>query len=195
VVDVAFVSTNAGKFREARAILRPYGVRVRWVRRSLVEPQSADLAEVARAKAAAVRDVRGYVLVEDSGLFVRSLHGFPGVYSAHFLELWGFPMLLELLRRRSRAAAFRSVAVLRRGRTVRTFVGEVEGTIARSPSGDHGFGYDPIFIPEGYHQTFAELPPTIKNALSHRARAMSKVGLFLRTRETPLARRHRARGR
>jgi len=195
VVDVAFVSTNPGKFREAREALRPYGVRLRWARRTLTEPQSDDLAEVARAKAAAVRGFRGYVLVEDSGLFVPSLHGFPGVYSAHFLRIWGFPPLLELLRHRPRAAVFRCVAVLRRGRTSRTFVGEVEGSIARRPSGRHGFGYDPVFVPRGYPTTFAELSLSTKNAISHRARAMAKVGEFLRREARRRPRRSAARRR
>jgi len=194
MVDVAFVSTSEGKFREARELLRPYGVRLRWVRRSLVEPQADDLAEVARAKAGAVRGVRGYVLVEDSGLFVPSLGGFPGVYSAHFLRIWGFPPLLELLRHRPRRAVFRCVAALRRGRSVRTFVGEVEGSIARKASGEHGFGYDPVFVPRGYRSTFAELPASVKNSLSHRGRAMGQVGEYLRHRSSPRGRsRSRAR--
>ena len=194
MVDVAFVTTNAGKFREARALLRPYGVRLRWVRRSLTEPQAEDLREVARAKAADAGGRGGYVLVEDSGLFVRSLHDFPGVYSAHFLKIWGFGPMLELLRHRPRAAAFRCVAALRRGRSVVTFVGEVEGTIARRPAGRHGFGYDPVFVPRGYRQTFAQLPPSKKNALSHRARALTQVGEYLAAR-TPGRRTRRRRPR
>ncbi|EQD45229.1 Ham1-like protein, partial [mine drainage metagenome] len=78
---ITFVSRNPGKAREVAAVLAPFGLGVRWRRRDLVEPQAATLAEVVRAKLAAVRDVPGYVLVEDSGLFVPSLHGFPGVYS------------------------------------------------------------------------------------------------------------------
>lgn len=184
MVDVAFVTSNRGKFREAREILRPYGVRLKWVRRSLPELQADDLEEVARSKALSVRGHGGYVLVEDAGLFVPSLQGFPGVYSAHFLRIWGFPPLLELLRRRRRAAFFRCVAVLRRGRTTRAFVGEVQGSIARSPAGRHGFGFDPIFVPAGYRTTFAELPGSVKNALSHRSRAMVQVGEYLRSRSS-----------
>jgi len=182
VVEVAFVTTNPGKFREAQAILRPYGVRLRWLRQTLLEPQSDDLAAVARWKAASVRGVRGYVLVEDSGLFVRSLHDFPGVYSAHVLRIWGFPPLLELLRRRSRAAVFRSAAALRHGRTIRVFTGEVAGRVARSASGRHGFGYDPIFVPRGFRTTFGDLPAGVKNSLSHRSRSMAQVGAYLAAR-------------
>jgi len=197
VVDVTFVSSNPGKAREVRAVLAPYGVRVRWRRAVLPELQADDLADVARAKAAAVRGVRGLVLVEDSGLFVRSLHGFPGVYSAHFLKLWGFGPMLELLRRRPRDASFRCVAVLRDGDELRSFVGEVPGTIARRPSGTNGFGYDPIFVPRGYRATFGVLSPEVKNRLSHRARAMRRVGGFLRARGSGDARRAtpRRRGR
>ncbi len=179
VLDLAFVSTNPGKFREVRAILRPYGVRVRWVRQELPEIQADDLEEVARHKARAVRRVRGPVIVEDSGLFVRSLAGFPGVYSAHFLRIWGFAPILELLRSRRREASFRSVVVLRKGGTLRAFEGDVRGTIAARAAGTGGFGYDPIFVPRGYRTTFAELPAATKNALSHRGRAMRKLGRFL----------------
>jgi XTP/dITP diphosphohydrolase len=189
VVAVAFVTSNRGKFREARALLAPYGVRLSWVRRTLPELQSDDLAEVARSKSAAIRGRRGWVLVEDSGLFVASLHGFPGVYSAHFLRLWGFPPILELLRKRPREAAFRCVAVLRHGTDRRTFAGEVRGSIARRPAGRHGFGYDPIFVPTGYRRTFAELPARTKNSLSHRGRALRQVGAFLARRSRGKRRR------
>ena len=195
MVDVTFVSSNAGKAREVRAVLAPYGVRVRWRRAVLPELQVDDLAEVARAKALAVRGVRGLVLVEDSGLFVRSLNGFPGVYSAHFLELWGFGPMLELLRRRPREAAFRCEAVLRDGDELRSFRGEVPGTIARRPAGTNGFGYDPIFVPRGYRTTFGVLSPEVKNLLSHRARAMRRVGAYLRAREQGEARRPASRRR
>lgn len=192
---VTFVSTNAGKAREVRSLLRPYGIRVRWLRRSLPEPQAEDLLTVARAKAASVRGVRGWVLVEDSGLFLPALGGFPGVYSAHFLKIWGFPPILELLRRRRRDAVFRSVAVLRRGRKSIAFVGEVPGTIARAPAGSHGFGYDPIFVPRGYRRTFAELGEAVKDERSHRARSVEQVGRFLSTGPSPRSPMRRARSR
>ncbi|MGA7650269.1 MAG: non-canonical purine NTP pyrophosphatase, partial [Thermoplasmata archaeon] len=124
----------------------------------------------------------GYVLVEDSGLFIPSLRGFPGVYSAHFLKTWKFGPLLELLRLRDRRAYFRTVAGLQRGRRKWTFVGEVQGRIAERPRGRQGFGYDPIFIPEGGFRTFGEIPPAEKNELSHRALAIRQVGELLRSR-------------
>jgi XTP/dITP diphosphohydrolase len=182
VTDVTFVSTNPGKFREVQKLLLPCGVRTRWRRRSLPEPQAETLEEVVISKLAAVRDLPGYVLVEDSGLFIPSLRGFPGVYSAHFLKTWKFGPLLELLRQRDRRAYFRTVAGLQRGRQRWTFVGEVKGRIAERARGRQGFGYDPIFIPEGGFRTFGEIPPAEKNELSHRALAIRQVGALLRSR-------------
>ena len=189
MTDVTFVSTNPGKFREVRDVLRPYGVRVRWKRRELPEPQADDLGRVVAAKLDAVRDLRGYVLVEDSGLFIPSLHGFPGVYSAHFLRIWKFGPILELLAGRRRAAYFEAVAGLTRGNRRWTFVGRVTGAVARRPAGTGGFGYDPIFVPNGWTRTFAEGTAEEKNAISHRARAVRQVGELLARR----ASRERAR--
>ena len=179
MVDLTFVSTNSGKQREVRALLAPYGVRVLSRRRALPEPQASDLESVVRAKLAAVADVPGYVLVEDSGLFIPSLEGFPGVYSAHFLDIWGFDPIFELLRRRDRRAYFRTVAGLRRGSREWLFSGEVHGRIARRATGKHGFGFDPIFIASGGRRTFAELTSSDKNRISHRSAAVRKVGDFL----------------
>jgi len=179
VVALTFVTTNAGKYREVRELLRPYGVRVRWKRRSLPEPQTPKLETVVRSKLAAVRDLAGYVLVEDSGLFIPSLQGFPGVYSAHFYDLWRFGPLLELLRTRNRTASFRAVAGVRRGRRIWLFPGEVRGRIAARPAGAHGFGYDPIFIPDGRTRTFGQMSSAEKNQLSHRSQALHAVGRML----------------
>lgn len=190
MVDVEFVSSNPGKVREVRRLLAPYGIRVRWLRRRLPEPQAPTLEAVARSKLNAVADRPGWVLVEDSGLFIPSLGGFPGVYSAHILEIWGFGPILELLRRRGRTAEFRTVAALSRDRTSRLFSGVLRGSIAHRAAGRHGFGYDPIFRPARSRSTLAELPLEAKNVLSHRARAMRKVGAFLAHLEgRPSARR------
>jgi XTP/dITP diphosphohydrolase len=188
VTDVTFVSTNPGKFREVREVLAPFGVHVRWERRELPEPQADRLEDVLAAKLAAVADLPGYVLVEDSGLFIPSLRGFPGVYSAHILRIWKFDPILELLRHRPRGAYYRAIAGLRRGRQRWTFAGEVRGTIARRPAGTGGFGYDPIFVPRGWERTFAQATAVEKNAISHRARAIRQVGEHLAAR-TPSRRR------
>jgi XTP/dITP diphosphohydrolase len=179
---VTFVSRNVGKVPEVRAVLGAHGVRVAWKRRVFVEPQAERLEDVVAEKLRAVRGLRGYVLVEDSGLFIPSLNGFPGVYSSHFLDVWGFGPILELLQHRPREAYFRAVAGLRLGRQQWTFAGEVHGSIAPRAAGKNGFGYDPIFIPDGWDRTFAQVPAEQKDAISHRARAMDQVGAFLERR-------------
>lgn len=176
---VTFVSTNPGKLREVRAVLRTYGITVDWRRASLPEPQADRLEPVVRSKLQAVTPVSGAVLVEDSGLFIPSLGGFPGVYSAHFLRIWGFDPIFELLRHRARDAYFRSVIGLRTGPRTRLFAGEVHGSIARAARGTHGFGYDPIFVPEGWRRTFGEAEADEKNAISHRGRALHRLGAAL----------------
>lgn len=173
------MTTNPGKLREIRTLLTPFGARIRPVRRTLPEPQADSLEEVARSKLAAVRDLPGWVLVEDSGLFIPSLGGFPGVYSAHIYRIWGLDPILELLRRRDRRAVFRTVAGLRRGNRTWLLAGACTGTIARSVRGTNGFGFDPIFIPSGSRMTFAEMESGQKDEVSHRARAMRRVGRIL----------------
>lgn len=178
-MEVRFVTSNPGKFSEVRELLRPAGAKVHWSRQTLPEPQADTLDEVVRAKLRAVRPYRGFTLVEDSGLFLDGLAGFPGVYSAYIYRIWKFAPILELLRKRSRRATFRTVAGVRQGRKTWIFPGESRGWIAPRPRGTHGFGFDPIFIPDGEHRTYAELTPDEKNRVSHRSRAMRKVSEFL----------------
>ena len=178
-MEVRFVTSNPGKFTEVRELLRPAGARVRWSRKVLPEPQADTLQEVVRAKLGAVSSHRGFTLVEDSGLFLEGLAGFPGVYSAYIYRIWRFAPILELLRKRSRRATFRTVAGLTRGREEWLFEGTCQGHIAPRPRGSQGFGFDPIFVPDGARRTYAELTAEEKNGVSHRARAMRKVSDFL----------------
>lgn len=186
---VTFVSTNPGKVREVREILEPYGLSVRWERRELHEPQADRVEEVVRVKLDAVHDVAGPVMVEDSGLFIPALGGFPGVYSAHILRIWKFEPILDLMRTRPRAAYYRSVVGVRRGGRRWVFSGEVAGSIARRPAGTGGFGYDPIFVPSGWRRTFAQGSEQEKNAISHRGRAVRQVGEAFGTPPPRAARR------
>ncbi len=136
------------------------------------------------------------VLADDSGLEVDALGGAPGVRSARFaaadLEVAGNApdaannaKLLELLAAHGehRSARFRCVVAftrLRPGFPTQIFEGVCEGRIAASPRGEHGFGYDPLFIPEGRQESFAELGEDVKNQISHRARALARLRESLR---------------
>jgi XTP/dITP diphosphohydrolase len=178
-MDVRFVSSNRDKFREVAEVLRPLGFSVRWIRRVLPEPQADRLEPVVRSKLAALpRDGRTY-LVEDSGLFLEGLGGFPGVYSAYVYRTIGLEGILRLLKGRPRGATFRTVAGVRQGGSLWWVAGTSTGRVAPEVRGKGGFGYDPIFVPSGERRTFAELPLAEKNRQSHRGRAMRRVGARL----------------
>ncbi len=128
-------------------------------------------------------------LSEDTGLEVDELDGEPGVYSARYAGLQrsdadNVNKLLEKMKQVSdRSAQFRTVIALATSENVFYFEGIVRGKIAESPMGHGGFGYDPVFIPEGYDKTFGELSKEIKNKISHRAKAVEKLIEFLTTEE------------
>lgn len=144
--------------------------------------------ENARLKAFGVsRVVEGWVISDDSGLEADALGGAPGVWSSSFggeegnHPLNNARLIREMSGKDERSARFRCTMVLaRNGEEVANFSGVVEGRIIESPQGSRGFGYDPLFIPEGYSETFAELGEEVKNSLSHRARALAQVVDFLR---------------
>jgi len=132
------------------------------------------------------------VLADDSGLEVDALSGAPGVYSARFAgsratdEENRFLLIKRLkeLGTEAAKARFRCVMVLaRHGAVLDGFAGTVEGKVIPQERGQGGFGYDPMFIPDGYDQTFGQLPAATKNSMSHRARALGKVVEFLRGKE------------
>ena len=126
------------------------------------------------------------VFADDTGLEVDALNGAPGVYSARYAGGEGHDseanmtkLLNELGENNNRKARFRTVIALIQQGEVHEFEGIVNGEIIRERRGGEGFGYDPIFQPDGYDQTFAELGKDIKNHISHRARATQKLAEFL----------------
>ncbi len=128
------------------------------------------------------------VLAEDSGLEVEALEGAPGIYSARYAgaeatDEDNIRKLLDALKGvppEQRRARFVSVLCFVLDGKPHFFEGEVEGWITDRPSGSYGFGYDPVFVPDGYDKTFAELGPEIKNRISHRAKAIAKFKEFLK---------------
>lgn len=148
-----------------------------------VEETGVTFLENATLKAVEISEqVPGLVLADDSGLEVDALGGAPGVYSARYAGEEGNDaannekLLNELAGAEGCSARFRCVMVLAEdGEVLAHYDGAVEGKIIGEKRGEGGFGYDPLFVPEGYEQTFAELGEEVKNGLSHRARAMAKV--------------------
>ncbi|MCA1688504.1 MAG: non-canonical purine NTP pyrophosphatase [Actinobacteria bacterium] len=171
-----FVTTNEHKRREVERIL---GVELGRAAPDVPEVQTLDFAEVAAHKARSAHDALGRppypVLVEDSGLVIGAWYGLPGALTKWFLSSVGNEGILGMLcggDRRARAVC--AVAVADGGGEVRVFQGEVGGEISPEPRGEGGFGWDPIFVPEGSELTYAQMGNT-KNEDSHRARAFRQV--------------------
>ena len=187
---LVFASNNAHKLSEIRAIL---GDRLEIISLSDLQchdeiPETADTLEGnALIKARYVWEHYGlYCFADDTGLEVEALGGAPGVYSARFAgEHASFEDNVSLLLERlsgvaaPRRARFRTVVALIDEYGTHFFEGSVEGEITLERSGDHGFGYDPIFRPEGREETFAQLTEQEKNSMSHRGRAVQKLVRYL----------------
>ena len=183
-------SHNPGKIREIRDLLEPYGVEaISAGDLNIPEPEEtgSTFAENARLKARACADAANLpALADDSGLEVAALAGAPGIYSAR----WGgeakdFGLAMEKVHQalqqeeattpKQRRANFACALCLSLpDGSDRIYEGKVFGHIDWPPRGDHGFGYDPIFVPEDHEITFGEMDPAAKHAMSHRARAFKK---------------------
>ena len=194
MICLCLATRNAHKMREFSGILRGE-VCLRdlsdYPEIGAVPEDGITFEENARIKAKIVsRQVRGLVLADDSGLEVDSLGGAPGVYSARYAgqgatDAANREKLLEEMGRLAanpkRTARFRCVLALARGgEVIATFEGAVEGQVVRAERGVLGFGYDSLFQPNGFGKTFAELSAAEKNAISHRAMAVSRLRDFLR---------------
>jgi XTP/dITP diphosphohydrolase len=194
VIDLLVATRNAHKTEEIQRILGPQFN----VTDLAAHPEIPHIAESgttfqenAILKAVAVsKRMPGFVIADDSGLEVEALGGAPGIHSARYAGMNATDQektdrLLEELTRvgaikNARRARFRCVLALAcKGNVLGAFEGIIEGQIADRPHGSHGFGYDPIFMPEGFQQTFGELAPAEKNQLSHRARALERLRTFL----------------
>ena len=156
-----------------------------------IEEAATDLEGNSLLKAETIFKRYGHVVIsDDSGLEVDVLNGAPGVYSARYAgeprnnERNTEKLLDKLQGASNRKAQFRTVITLMNAKNSFQFEGIISGTIAKSPRGEAGFGYDPVFIPEGYQLTFAELTANVKNKISHRANAIEKLLHFLNEHPT-----------
>lgn len=188
--DIVFATNNAHKLCEIRRII---GERFRVLSLSDIGchddiPETGmTLEENALMKVRYVKEHYGYdCFADDTGLLVDALGGAPGVFSARYAGGEGHDseanmrlLLQNMADKNNRSARFRTVIALIEGDVEHLFKGECEGTITRERSGTDGFGYDPIFLPEGYNLTFAQMSPDEKNAISHRGRAVSKLISYL----------------
>ena len=196
-------SHNEGKVREIKALLGPHGIEpLSAAELGLAEPEETGLTFAANAELkarAAAQASRHPALADDSGLSIAVLDGAPGIYSARWAgEPRDFSAAMARVERELRAktdvgtdvgmgAKFVCALALAlpshpgQPGEVRIFEGEVQGHLVFPPRGEHGFGYDPIFVADGMSQTFGEIDPHLKHAISHRAKAFAKLlhsGIF-----------------
>ena len=192
--QLVVASHNAGKVREIKALLGPHGIEpISAGSLGLPEPEETGTTFAANAQIKALASAkasRHAALADDSGLCVDALDGAPGIYSAR----WAGPTkdfriamtrIHDELRHKglstSAAKFVCALSVAMPSGEMQTFQGEVHGHLTFPPRGDHGFGYDPIFIANGMEETFAEIDPAKKHAMSHRAKAFEKLlhsGIF-----------------
>ncbi|MBO4521233.1 MAG: RdgB/HAM1 family non-canonical purine NTP pyrophosphatase [Alphaproteobacteria bacterium] len=182
--QIVLATHNAGKVKEMQTILAPFGIKVLSAGDlNLTEPEEngQTFIENAKIKAlAAAKEANMPALGDDSGLCVHALNDRPGIYSARYNEPKknGFMYAMEKLNEELGSASDRSahfscalVIAWPDGDTAE-FEGKVTGTLQWPVKGTNGFGYDPMFVPDGYDLSFAELPAEVKNTISHRARAL-----------------------
>lgn len=189
-------SHNAGKVREIEALLAPLNIEVHSAAAfNLPEPDETGLTfeDNAALKSIAAATATGHwALADDSGLAVPALDGAPGIYSArwagatkdfvHAMAKVAHELHGRGLQADGAAAYFVCVLALSApDGTTQTFRGEIHGTLTFPARGEHGFGYDPIFIPDGHAETFGEMDPAAKHGMSHRAVAFAKFLDYLRS--------------
>ncbi|MGH9200554.1 MAG: RdgB/HAM1 family non-canonical purine NTP pyrophosphatase [Vicinamibacterales bacterium] len=179
--SLLFVTGNKGKAAEVAAII---GWDVDPVKLDLAEIQSLSVEEVAAAKAMeAYRQLQRPVVVDDSGMTIDALSGLPGALLAWFLDTLGPDGILKLIDRSANRRASVSTCIgYADAEGAKTFLGVIEGQLTTERRGANGFGYDPIFIPDGQQLTFAEMSSEQKNAHSMRSIALLRLKAFLEAR-------------
>ncbi len=177
--SLILVTNNKGKIAEANAIAKEFGFAVRSPKKAYkLEIQADSLREVAEfAAREAYKKIRKPLIIDDSGLFINALKGFPGVYSAPTGKTIGLEGVLKLMKGvKNRSAYFECAVAYFDGKTLKTFVGKSSGKILESEKGSglHGFGYDPLFSPGGHYggRSLAQVDLLKKNSVSHRGKAL-----------------------
>lgn len=189
--EIVFASHNEGKIKEIKKLLAPYGIKVK----SALDMNLPDVEETGKTfeensllkSRTIAKLVNMPCLADDSGLCVDALNGAPGVYSARYAPNRDFDKGMEKLLaemekspNKSRNAHFSCVISLAwPDGQYKVFAGQVDGKVAFHKMGAGGFGYDPLFVPEGFTSSFAQMSQEEKNKISHRGRAVEKLKDFL----------------
>ncbi|MCG2690027.1 RdgB/HAM1 family non-canonical purine NTP pyrophosphatase [Candidatus Parcubacteria bacterium] len=176
-MEVCFITGNINKVKECESIL---GFKLKQIELNLDEIQAVEVAKVVEHKAKqAFSLVKKPVIVEDTGLYFEAWNGLPGALIKWFDETIGYAGLCDLLVSENRKAKAQTIIGYFDGKEYKSFVGEVLGRIVEKPKGLDNFGWDIIFIPDGFQETFAEMGKEKKNAISMRKIALAKLKEFL----------------
>ncbi|MFA5310081.1 MAG: RdgB/HAM1 family non-canonical purine NTP pyrophosphatase [Candidatus Paceibacterota bacterium] len=171
-----FATGNHQKLKEFEEIL---GIKLNHSDLDLDEIQSIEVEEVAEHKAKQAYEIlKEPVIVEDTGLYFEELNGMPGAFIKFFIKKLTLDKVCSLIKENRKAKAITCIAYFD-GEELKTFIGETKGEIAKKPRGNNGFGWDPIFIPEGHDKTFAELTEEEKTSKFMRKEAIKKLKKFL----------------
>lgn len=192
MIELVFATNNKNKLREAEAIL-PSSILLLNLDDAGIDEDIPETEKTfngnALLKARHVKNQSEFnCFADDSGLEVMALNGAPGVFSARYAGDDGNSqnniqkLLEEMKGKTDRTARFVTVIALILDQEEFLFEGSIEGEITQEPKGSSGFGYDPVFVPQGHQQTFAEMSPSEKNRISHRAIALEKMSNFLKER-------------
>lgn len=181
-MKIFFATGNEGKVKHASEILGDE-FKVKQVDLETIEPSIDSIEEIAESKVEQAREKadipdEGLLIADDSGLFVDSLNGFPGPQTSFFDEKVGRNNLLKLIEE-DNSASFRAAVALDLGSDTKVFTGEASGEVVE-PRGEDGFGYDPIFLPDGNDETWGE-DTEYKNETSHRKEALEKLREYVKT--------------
>ena len=180
-MELFFVTHNESKYKEAKQIGLEYNLEINWINLEYEENQEDDIEKIALFSCNNLITKNPEIkaksfFLEDAGLFIDALKGFPGPYSSYVFQKIGNKGILTLMKNReNRKARFKSVAALHYKGEITLHHGVIEGEIVYEEKGGEGFGFDPIFQPISSHQTFAEMSLKTKNLYSHRQKSLREL--------------------
>ena len=175
--DLVVVTTSSDKLAEINEI---FGTNHQVSKIDIPEIQSLNLDEVITDKAKkAFQIIKKPILVEDISFEIKALKGLPGPFIKFFLATLGTEGTVALVKGQDTTTKVTAAVAIYDGKNLKIFKGIIYGTLSPKNRGEYGFGFDKVFIPKGYKKTFAQMPPGIKNKISHRVRALNKVKIYL----------------
>lgn len=180
-MELYFITHNQHKFKEAADIGKEYNLKVKWYNYEYEELQKDTLEIVAKNSCKRILEEKTELskyrfFLEDAGLFIESLNGFPGPFSSYVFKTIGNDGILQLMKdKENRSAYFQSVVAFYSQEKIRIFKGTTKGNITYSKLGDKGFGFDPIFQPLELEETFAQMTLKTKNLYSHRQKSVREL--------------------